>query len=163
MLPGDGCSRGAPEIEEQRMDDFHTRLLAEPEFNLNPPATTEQLALVRALHAHVPSEYLEFLEKANGGAGLLGTNLLQLWSAENVVKMTNLNRDVWIHPGTEHIVFIGGDGSEEHLAYDLRTKAPRLVLLNTCCEGLDDSPWQYQSLDELGERLASEEWFDEDE
>lgn len=83
----------------------------------NPPATSEAVStLLDATNARpLPSEYVEFLWKANGGEGFLGENYAVLWRAEELI---DFNRDYETAELAPSLFLIGSNGSGEAYAFD---------------------------------------------
>ena len=143
------------------MHSLRERLANNERFKLKPAPSADQIAAIRALHTRIPGEYLALLTEADGGEGWVGENYLQLWPSGVVVEVTNANRGSWRLTGVEHLVFIGGDGGGETLVLDLREAPPTIVLLNTCCEHLYETPWRLGSLSDVHDLLETASWFDE--
>ena len=84
-------------------------------FHTNPPATSEILALLKAV-ANLPSDYLAFLERANGGEGFIGERYVQLWRAEELVEA---NRSYKTREFFPNFFFVGSNGGGEAYALKL--------------------------------------------
>jgi len=95
-----------------------------PEFQPNPPASKEALfALRTALSKPLPSSYMAFLERANGGEGFIGERCLQLWRAEELIK---INRGYKVAEFAPNLFLIGSDGGGEAYAFDVSADDPTL-------------------------------------
>ena len=59
-------------------------------YQLNPGAVTEDIAALQERYPHLPSEYLSFLRRSDGGEGFLGLRpgYFQLWRANEVAKFS---------------------------------------------------------------------------
>jgi hypothetical protein len=71
----------------------------------------------------LPSEYLSFLRRSNGGEGPLGAQLryLQIDPAEDVALSLEQKRHQEFFPG---FIVIGSNGGGEYVAFDVRGSAP---------------------------------------
>ena len=95
-----------------------------PEFEPNPPASKEALiALSTELSKPLPSSYMEFLERANGGEGFIGERYVQLWRAEELIKT---NRGYKVAEFAPNLFLIGSDGGGDAYAFDISTNNPTL-------------------------------------
>ncbi|RCS56437.1 SMI1/KNR4 family protein [Parvibium lacunae] len=77
-----------------------------------------------ALQWPLPTDYKEFLEKANGGEGFIGENYLILWTAEELAQFNNEYEVQDYAPG---LVLFGSDGGGEGYAFDARTTPAPIV------------------------------------
>ena len=86
-------------------------------FQANAPATKEALqSLVTALPKTLPSGYMAFLARSNGGEGFIGERYVSLWKAEELVTH---NRGYKVAEFFPNFFFIGSDGGGEAYAFDI--------------------------------------------
>jgi SMI1 / KNR4 family (SUKH-1) len=102
------------------------RLLAK--FNANPPASPISIARCQAdLGLPLPTDYVRFLRKMNGGEGFLGENAyLVLWRAEELAEM---NAGYKIPESPRELCLFGSNGGGEAFAFDTRTVPPPIVVV----------------------------------
>ena len=86
-------------------------------FSPNPPAAEEAIGeLLRATNAKpLPSEFIEYLRRANGGEGFLGDRYAVLWRAEELLKF---NQDYQTTDLAPELFLIGSNGGGEAYAFD---------------------------------------------
>jgi hypothetical protein len=90
----------------------------------NPPASQDLIGRCQQrLTVQLPTDYKRLLQQMNGGEGFIGTQYLQLWPIEEVVK-TNTEAD-YGNAALEFLLF-GSDGGGESFAFDTRSM-PRIV------------------------------------
>jgi hypothetical protein len=106
-----------------RQEDWKSLL---SRFSMNPPAdeiamkTAETESTIR-----FPSEYRDFLEFTNGGAGLIGSGgYAVLWRVE---ELCDFNRQYQVETYAPGLFFFGSNGGGEAFAFDLRT--PKLTIV----------------------------------
>lgn len=86
-----------------------------------PPAPPGAVtAMVQDSGLSLPSDYLEFLARCNGGGGFLSVQpcYLRLWRAEDLVRN---NRDYQIPDYVPRFFGFGDTGGGEFFAFDTRT------------------------------------------
>jgi hypothetical protein len=94
-------------------------------FRLNPPASEEALANLRAaLAGPLPRSYMAFLEGANGGEGFIGQRYVQLWRAEDVIRF---NKGYGVAEFAPMLFLIGSDGGGDGYAFDLTGEASAVL------------------------------------
>jgi hypothetical protein len=61
-------------------------------YELNPPASPENVRSLRDQFPNLPSEYFEFLLRSDGGEGFLGIRpgYFQLWASHEVVHFSSM-------------------------------------------------------------------------
>jgi hypothetical protein len=97
---------------------------ADPRWAAAPPAAPEALrALVDGAGLSLPSDYLAFLSRSNGGDGFLDVQpcYLRLWPAEEILAN---NRDYAILEHMPGYFAFGDAGGEEFFAFDTRQPGP---------------------------------------
>jgi len=99
--------------------------------NLNPPASADQIALLRkVLPTETPSDYFDFLARSDGAQvwfnenGPAGFDCIRVFS---VFRMLQL-RDALVELFPSLLV-IGGDQGSQHLGYDLSGRAPWPIVM----------------------------------
>jgi hypothetical protein len=86
-------------------------------FKPNPPASEQAISdLMAALGKPLPSSFLAFFRRANGGEGFVGKQYVQLWRAEDLLKSNLGYRVDEFAPG---FFLFGSDGGGEAYAFDL--------------------------------------------
>ncbi len=85
----------------------------------NPGADPESIKKAEAsLGLTLPDDYRQFLTRANGGVGNIGSNYLDLYRVEDL-KQLNEQYEVFQYvPG---VLLIGSSGGGDAYAFDLRT------------------------------------------
>jgi hypothetical protein len=78
-------------------------------YTLNDPAPTEVVRRLRQRFSNLPSDYLDFLLRHDGGEGFLGISpgYFALWSAKDVEQFT---REYELHIYLPEYVCIGSSG-----------------------------------------------------
>jgi hypothetical protein len=109
------------------------RLFAE--FKANPPA---KLALIERCQAKLsfllPADYVQFLQKMNGGEGSLGGNAyVALWRVE---ELGDRNADYEVAEFSPGLFLFGSNGAGEAFAFDTRSDQFRIVAVPFI--GMDD-------------------------
>ncbi|TCP92050.1 SUKH superfamily protein [Cricetibacter osteomyelitidis] len=74
--------------------------------------------LVSSLPFKLPTDYLDFLQKINGGEGFIDDEYIILWKAEELILFNNKYE---VAEYTDDIFLIGSNGGGEAIAYDLKT------------------------------------------
>jgi cell wall assembly regulator SMI1 len=77
-----------------------------------------------ALQWPLPTDYKEFLEKANGGEGFVGENYLILWAAD---ELAQFNNEYGVRDYAPGLVLFGSNGGGEGYAFDARTTPAAIV------------------------------------
>lgn len=100
------------------MTPRQAQLLAK--FNGNPPVGLSALqAFQKAAAFHLPQDYVEFLQRTNGGEGLIGQNAyVILWPVEDLLEM---NRAYQVDEYAPGLFIFGSDGGGEAFAFDRRS------------------------------------------
>lgn len=64
--------------------------MTEATYRLNPPATAEAVARLRAEFPSLPADYFSFLLRSDGGEGFVGISpgYFQLWSAHEISQVS---------------------------------------------------------------------------
>ncbi|HWH99991.1 MAG TPA: hypothetical protein VNT27_06650 [Propionibacteriaceae bacterium] len=80
-----------------------------------------------------------------------------------VVRATGWKRDHWSRDSVPAfvyvcLIYIGGDGAAEGLAYDMRAADPPLVLVNYASEGWSEGFYQASSFTTFLEVVAERGW-----
>lgn len=94
----------------------------EPElkdWQLNAGATEEALRDVAVSLGHsLPTDYMQFLRKHNGGEGFVGDNYLVLWKAED---LSAFNREYEVDQYAPSLLLFGSNGGGEGYGFDTRS------------------------------------------
>jgi hypothetical protein len=94
------------------------------DFKPNAPAAKEALDVLRsALPIALPSSYMAFLQRANGGEGFIGERYAQLWRAEELIQF---NRGYNVAEFAPDLFLIGSDGGGDGYAFDISSNNPTL-------------------------------------
>ncbi|MFO0938676.1 MAG: SMI1/KNR4 family protein [Gemmataceae bacterium] len=95
-------------------------------FNGKSPATLEAISASEIqLKCQLPSDYVAFLKRQNGGEGFIGNdNYLILWSVE---ELSPFNRDYEVSSYCPDLLLFGSNGGGEAYAFDRRDTAWRVV------------------------------------
>jgi hypothetical protein len=97
------------------MIDFE-KVLAE--FNGKEGANAESIkAAGDALNVRLPSDYVAFLSKFDGGEGMIGEAYVMFWGTGDLPEMNAAYQVAEYAPG---LLLIGSDGGGEALAFDMR-------------------------------------------
>ena len=109
------------------------RLFAE--FEANSPASPALIAQAQAkLSFHLPTDYVQFLQKMNGGEGSLGENAyVALWRAE---ELGDRNAGYEVAKFAPGLFLFGSNGAGEAFAFDTRSDQFRIVAVPFI--GMDD-------------------------
>lgn len=92
---------------------------------LNPPAEPSFVGELSAtLGVKIPSEYLNFLLKYDGGEGFIGDNYIVLWKAE---ELAGFNREYEVEKYAPGILLFGSDGGGEGYGFDTESAAMPIV------------------------------------
>lgn len=113
-----------PEPDPRRcaVPDIDRLLLA---LGANGPATEAGVAAAEAaLGAPLPGHYRDFLRRADGGEGPLGSGYLALWT---VAELSELNRSYSVDELVPGLLLVGSDGGNTGYALDLRADAAPVV------------------------------------
>jgi hypothetical protein len=86
---------------------------------LSPPAPSEAVNdLVAATSERsLPSDYVDFLKRHNGGEGLVGKKYLILWKAEELMRF---NREYEVEEYAPGIFLFGSSGGGEGYGFDFQ-------------------------------------------
>lgn len=82
----------------------------------NEPVSHEALALWRT-QLHLPVDYEQVLQVANGIEGFIGDVYIRLWRLEDIKSKNEMYNTEEFTPG---LMFIGSDGSEIAYGLDMR-------------------------------------------
>mgnify|MGYP003626296418 CR=1 FL=1 len=126
------------------------------EFNSNSGITTESLISLK-LPKRLPTDYIEFLKKFNGGEGFVGEEYLVLEKAE---KLLERNKNYKIEEFDKNIFLIGGNGAGEGVAIDFRNDKPRYILIPLIFE-YDAILYLGKNIKELFEQIYENGFFEE--
>ena len=86
-------------------------------FQPNPPASEQAVSdLIAALAKPLPSSFVAFFKRANGGEGFVGRRYVQLWRAEDLIER---NKGYRVAEFAPDFFLIGSDGGGEAYAFDL--------------------------------------------
>ncbi len=97
------------------------------EFSANPPATRQEIDKFESdSHIKLPKDYEHFLERMNGGRGMVGDAFLALWRLEELVQD---NREYEVDKWVPGFFIFGSDGGGESFGFDLRSDAKGVVCI----------------------------------
>ncbi len=92
---------------------------------LNEGASERLLAECKAsLSCDLPSDYLQFLRKHDGGEGFAGETYIVLWRAE---ELADFNREYEVDQYAPGILLIGSNGGGEAFGFDTHDAAMPVV------------------------------------
>jgi hypothetical protein len=95
-------------------------------FQGNPPTSLESIARCQAsLGVSLPSDYVQFLQRMNGGEVFIGERDLMLWSVEDFIEM---NTGTYFAEAAPGLIVFGSDGGGEAFGFDTRTAPPPIVV-----------------------------------
>jgi|SRR5215472_16113009 len=105
-------------------------------FNGNPPVGLSTLhAFQQEAGFHLPQDYVEFLQRTNGGEGLIGQNAyVILWPVEDLLEM---NRAYQVNEYAPGLFIFGSDGGGEAFAFDRRSE--KMPVVSVPFVGMDPS------------------------
>lgn len=119
--------------------------------------TTDEAALASAetlLGVTFPSDYRDLIKSSDGAEELLPNAYLVLWPLEKTVGING--RDAYgLLESLPGLLLIGSDGGGELLAFDMRTEAATVVLVNAVSGSWDEVSPQANSLSDLLARLRA--------
>lgn len=88
------------------------------EWQLSEGASSEAVrAVVAVLGRSLPSDYLQFIGKHDGGEGFVGNSYLILWKIE---ELATFNREYQVEQYAPGILLFGSDGGGEGYGFDTR-------------------------------------------
>ena len=97
------------------------------EFKGNPPADSAAIARCQArLQFPLPSDYVQFLQRMNGGEGFIGQHYLVAWRIENLLDW---NEGYRVEESALGLLLFGSDGAGEAFAFDARASPPPVVVV----------------------------------
>jgi len=86
-------------------------------FEFNPAATEEDLhSTSQELGLHLPTDYLAFLRRCNGGVGAVGAAYVHLWRADELLDFNQAYRVTEFFPG---LLLFGSNGGGEGFAFTI--------------------------------------------
>jgi hypothetical protein len=89
-------------------------------FEANPPASPALIARSQAkLDFQLPGDYVQFLQKMNGGEGFLGENAYVVLS--RVAKLGEMNAGYNVPEFAPDFFLFGSNGAGEAFAFDIRS------------------------------------------
>jgi hypothetical protein len=95
-------------------------------FRANPPASPALIARCQAnLRFRLPADYVQLLQKINGGEGFMGENeYLRLWRVEELAEM---DAGYNVPEFAPELFLFGSNGGGEAFAFDTRSTPPLIV------------------------------------
>jgi hypothetical protein len=95
------------------------------QFEGNPPASRETVASCQSkLKFVLPADYVQFLERMNGGEGFLGEHFFRAWPVEDLIEA---NKELHVEEGAPELFVFGSSGGGEAFAFDTRSSPPSIV------------------------------------
>src|ERR1700733_13032938 len=86
------------------------------EFEAKPPANPALVARCQShLKFRLPADYIQFLERMNGGEGFVGRNYLKAWSVEDLILY---NKDYHVEERAPGLFLFGSSGCGEAFGFD---------------------------------------------
>jgi hypothetical protein len=79
-----------------------------------------------ALRSSLPSDYVRFLLRMNGGEGFVGKRNLMAWRVEDLISS---NKECKIDDSVAALFLFGSDGGGEAFAFDTRSTPPPIVVV----------------------------------
>lgn len=106
-------------------------------FNFNTPISEKEIKDVEIeLKVKFPQDYIDFMQKTNGGEGTIGEeSYLRLWKIEDLVES---NEDYAVNEFAPGLLIIGTDGAGTAFGYDFRDELPKLVEVSFIGLEIDD-------------------------
>jgi len=94
-------------------------------FKANPPASPDAVSQCQSnLKFLLPADYVQFLERTNGGEGFVGENYLMACPVEDLIQC---NKDYHVEQRTPGLLLFGSNGGGEAFAFDTRSTPPVIV------------------------------------
>ena len=96
-------------------------------FNGNEPASAAAIAEAQAsLNFPLPSDYVQFLQRTNGGEGFIGEHYLMAWRVEDFMQQ---NIGTYYAEAAPGLLPFGSNGGGEAFAFDTRSTPPSIVMV----------------------------------
>jgi hypothetical protein len=116
-------------------------LLDKPEmwhgFSANPPLSRQAIEQFETeTNIRLSHDYAQFLQKMNGGRGMVGDAFLALWRVEELASRNQANEVEEYAPG---FFIFGSDGAGEAFGFDLRSDAKEVVCIPFIGSGWEDA------------------------
>lgn len=132
------------------------------EFNGNGPATSEDITVCeRQLKCQLPTDYVDFLNRQNGGEGFIGSDSYVILWAVNELEL--FNREYEVGSYCPELLLIGSSGGGEAYAFDKRStpwgvvQVPFIGMDYSLCEELASSFSEFiETLVQDGDELLNE-------
>jgi len=115
-----------------------------------PPGALDAAAV--SLNVALPYDYLQFLERHDGGEGFVDENYLILWKAEELVQF---NHDYEADQYAPGLILFGSDGGGEAYAFDARTPSMPIVRVPFIGMDLQSARFVAARFSDLWEELAA--------
>jgi len=128
------------------------------EFNLEDPLENASFHVTRIedrFNIKLPSDYVEFMEKCNGGEGFIGENYLILYPLNEIIEA---NEDYEVAKYLPNVLLIGSNGGGEAIAIDFN-KLKKYIIVPFLFEEEAILEQSY-SLEGFFLRTLHNEWFD---
>lgn len=95
------------------------------EFSANPSANLQAIKRFEVeATVQLPEDYVQFLQRMNGGEGMVGEAYLSLWPIEDIIPR---NQACKVNEATPGLLVFGSDGGNEASGFDLRSDAKEVV------------------------------------
>jgi hypothetical protein len=106
----------------------------------NPPASADELKEIRRVFPKsVPDSYFDLLAHSNGGEGPLPVNPFNFCLDPIVTALDAFQSRNYERPDMDGFLVIGGDGSRELIAFDMRVSQPGAIVTIDIVEGPDSA------------------------
>jgi SMI1/KNR4 family protein SUKH-1 len=133
-------------------------ILKQPDRNWsgNPPASEEDiLRLIQSCKVKLPDEYLDLLRVSNGGEGDLALPplLFVLFDIDEVLEML---KDSFYREEFPDLLFFGGNGGLEQIAFDLRKGEPYPIVMIDAIAGSESAVEIALNMAQFTEAIALE-------
>jgi hypothetical protein len=94
-------------------------------FDANPPANSSSIARCQAsLGFPLPADYVEFLQRMDGGEGFIGKNFLRAWPVDELIQSNE-----GVDERAPGLFLFGSNGAGEAFAFDTRSSPPPIVVV----------------------------------
>lgn len=105
-----------------------------------PSASAEELEEIRGVFPKsVPVSYFDLLAYSNGGEGPLPVNPFNFCLDPVVTALDAFHSRNYDRPDLDGFLIIGGDGSRELIAFDMRMAQPGVIVTIDIVEGPDSA------------------------
>jgi hypothetical protein len=104
------------------MEDIYKKYLGK--LNMNSPSTTNINAIENTLGICFPADYVEFMQKENGGEGEIANSYIIFWSLEDLAELNEAYAVKEFAPG---LVIFGSNGGDTAYAFNTNSVGSKIV------------------------------------